>query len=160
MNINIIFQEVRLGIRKTSNYILSHHEPNEYYKCYNLNIKNKNIYFCSRCVGIYIGIIVGLILNNINLINKENYYLIIILFPIFALIDWSIDAFTEYDNNKFLSSISGIFLGIAYILGVLLFIETFPNYFLILLGTIYSLLTLILIILKKRLDWVIQNLDK
>ena len=101
MNIKIIFREMKIGIKETSKYILSHHEPKDYYKCYLLKLNNKKLYFCSRCTGIYIGIIIGLLLHFSKSVNEYYYYYPIIIFPIFTLIDWSITAFTNNKSTNF-----------------------------------------------------------
>ena len=149
MDIRDIFNELRIGLRKTSKYFLSHHEPKEYYKCYSLKTKKNNLYFCSRCLGIYLGIIIGLIFHFSKSFNEPHYYLPIIIFPIFTLIDWSIAAFTKYKSNNLVRSGFGILLGIAYSLGLILFFKTFPNYLLIFPGFFYIVISFFLI-MKQR----------
>ena len=146
----MIFREMKIGLKETAKYFLSHHEPEEYYKCYLLKLKNTKFYFCSRCLGIYLGILIGLILHISKSINEYYYYYLIILFPIFTLIDWSITAFTNYKSNNFFRSGFGILLGIPYSLGLILFFKTFPNYYLIFIGLFYAIVSVLLILKQKK----------
>ncbi len=151
MGFKYIIKELKRGINETSKYILSHHQKEDYYKCYLLKIKDKQIAFCSRCLGIYLGILLGIILFTLQIINKNLSYLIIAFFPLFALIDWSISAFTKSKGNNLIRTFSGIFLGIAYSFGFLLFLKTFPNYFIIIIGFFYAIISFLLIKIKRGL---------
>jgi len=149
MNFKYTLKELKRGIKETSKYMLSHHKKEDYYKCYLLKLKNNQIAFCSRCLGIYLGIVMGIILFSLQIFNKNLYYLSIAFFPIFTILDWSISAFTKSKSNNFFRTFSGIFLGIAYAFGLILFFKTFPNYFIIFIGFFYIILSFLLI-LKKR----------
>ncbi|WP_164999248.1 DUF2085 domain-containing protein [Methanohalophilus profundi] len=133
------------GVKLTSKYILSHHQPHEYYKCYHCSFFGRHVFFCSRCLGIYMGILLGFILFPFNLFTQKEYYLIISIFPMFTLIDWSISAFKLHKSHNFIRTFFGILLGIAYILALIIFFQTFLNFKLILIGTIYAILSIFLI---------------
>ncbi len=151
MGLNYLLKELKRGLSEVSKYILSHHKKEDYYKCYLFKIKNKQIAFCSRCLGVYLGILLGIVLLTFQIPNKNLYYFVIAFFPIFALIDWSISAFKKSKGNNILRTSSGIFLGIAYAFGFFLFFKTFPNYYIICIGFFYIVLTFLLIKIKRRL---------
>jgi uncharacterized membrane protein len=150
LGINYLFEEFRKGVSETSKYLFSHHEKNEYYKCFLFNIKNKKIAFCSRCLGIYLGIIFGLLLFNIINLNKHILHLILIFFPFFTLMDWSLTTFTKFKSNNIIRVTTGFFLGIAYIFSIFLFFSFFPNYYVITIGFFYLILSLVLVKLKFK----------
>jgi uncharacterized membrane protein len=151
MSFKNTFKEFKAGLNKTSKYILSHHEPKEYYKCYSLKIKDKTLHFCSRCLGIYLGIILGIILYYNRIFNEQNYYLAIFIFPIFTLIDWTITAFTKYRSHNLIRTGFGVLLGVAYSFGLILFFKTFPNYLLIFIGFFYVIISFFLIMKQRGL---------
>lgn len=151
MRFKYILKELKKGVGETSKYILSHHEKEDYYKCYLLKIKNRHVAFCSRCLGIYLGILLGILVLNFQILDKNFSYLIISFFPLFALIDWSISAFTKSKSNNFIRTSSGVFLGIAYAFGFFLFFKTFPNYFILSIGFFYAIIAFLLIKIKRGL---------
>jgi uncharacterized membrane protein len=153
MQTKIICSEIKEGVKSTSKYILSHHQPHEYYKCYHCSFFGRNVFFCSRCLGIYIGIILGFILLPLNLFTQKEYYLIISIFPMFTLIDWSISAFKLHKSHNLIRTFIGILLGIAYILALKGFFQTFPNYKLILIGIIYTILSICLLYAKHSINF-------
>ena len=51
--------EIKKGLLLTGKYLLSHHDISEYYKCYRIRAFDKNIYVCSRCLGVYFGLVIG-----------------------------------------------------------------------------------------------------
>ena len=139
-----ILNEIKVGLKETSKYVLSHHPPNEYFKCYSLMIGNKKIYFCARCLGIYLGIFLGIIIYSYELFI-DRYYAFIIIFPIFTFIDWAISGSKINRSYNYVRTFFGILLGIAYILGLILFIETFPNIFLTIVVLFYITITFLLL---------------
>ncbi len=145
MGLKNTFKEVKRGIKETSKYMLSHHKKEDYYKCYLLNLKHNQIAICSRCLGIYLGIAIGIILFSLQIFSKNLYYFSIAFFPTFALIDWAISAFTKHKSKNIFRTLSGIFLGVAYAFAIILFFKTFPNYFIIVIGFFYILITFLLI---------------
>ena len=151
MSLEHISKELKKGIKETSKYILSHHKKEDYCKCYLFKLRNHNIAICSRCLGIYGGIVIGMVLLSLQIFDRYLHYFLIAFFPIFSIIDWSISAFTRYKSNNLFRTLSGILLGIAYAFGLIIFLETFPNYFIIIIGSFYIILTLLLLSKKKGL---------
>lgn len=145
MVINNFFEELKEGLKETAKYLFSHHEPKEYYKCYLFGTDNTKIHFCSRCLGIYLGILFGLLIYlNFNL-SPKIFYFFITIFPLFALADWFRTNKKIYLGNNFLRSFSGFFLGIAYIWGIFLFFKNFPDYYLTFIFFIYILIVIFLL---------------
>jgi uncharacterized membrane protein len=149
-NTNNIINELKKGIKETSKYLFSHHTKKELYKCYCISIKKQKIYFCSRCLGIYIGIIFGLIFYFLTSLNIELYYLLIFIFPFFTYFDWNISSFTNHKGNNLLSTFFGILLGMAYILGLILLFNNFPDYIILLIGLFYITISLFSIYKKIK----------
>ena len=146
-----VFDELKQGIKETSKYIFSHHQPEEYYKCYSLKMKNNKIYFCSRCLGIYFGIFLGILSHHLEIFNEFIIYVAIAIFPFFTIVDWTISAFNIHKSHNFLRTFFGILLGIAYSYGMILFFTKFPNYYVIVIGLFYIMISLSLLFYKNRL---------
>ena len=155
MNTKLIFSETKIALKETSKYILSHHQPEEYYKCYSLNILNKKIHICSRCLGIYAGILIGVIFFHPDNQNLIDYYLLLAVLPLFTLIDWSVSAFTIHRSYNVVRTVFGVLLGISYFIGLIILLKTFPNYYIIGIGLAYSLIAVFL--LQKQRDKAANN---
>lgn len=155
MNTKLIFSETKIALKETSKYILSHHQPEEYYKCYSLNILNKKIHICSRCLGIYAGILIGVIFFHPDNQNLIDYYLLLTGLPLFTLIDWSVSAFKIHRSYNVVRTVFGVLLGISYFIGLIILLKTFPNYYIIGIGLAYSLIAVFL--LQKQRDKAANN---
>ena len=83
-----LVREIRVGLAETFKYFFSHHRQEDYWKCYRISINKHEIHLCSRCLGIYLGIIIGTVAQSFNSINQQTNYFLITVFPIFSLIDW------------------------------------------------------------------------
>jgi uncharacterized membrane protein len=129
-------RELKIGLKETGRYVLSHHEPSEYYRCY--RVKQK--YVCARCAGIYIGLLLGMfawLFYGLANTNSVLVGIIVIFFPLPALIDWSYALFTKNKGSNIARSVSGVFLGAAYSIAVFSFFAHFPNYYVLLIGAFY-----------------------
>ena len=115
-------KEIKKGILETRKYVLSHHEPNEYHHCYTIDISGEPVRLCARCLGIYPGIGVGILVGDLTIPN-EIALLLISLLPIFALVDWSVTTFTERRGKNTIRTFTGLLLGIAYGLGIILLLR-------------------------------------
>lgn len=155
MNTKLIFSETKIALKETSKYILSHHQPEEYYKCYSLNILNKKIHICSRCLGIYAGILIGIILFRPDTQNLRYYYLLLAVLPLFTLIDWSVSAFKIHRSYNAVRTVFGVLLGISYFIGLIILLKTSPNYYIIGIGLAYSLIAVFL--MQKQRDKAANN---
>lgn len=142
-------EELKKGLRKTAPHILSHHSVSEYYKCYTLEFKHK-VRICARCIGIYSGILLGVIILITNAIPERIQKFAIIVFPFFALLDWSFTEFTTHKGRNTIRTISGLILGVAYTFALFLFITKFPNYLVITTGAAYGAIATLLLFIKNR----------
>ena len=150
MDFLFIWGEIVKGITETSKYILSHHTPDKYYKCYILKIGGRSVPFCSRCLGIYSGIFAGFAIHFTTNIDINLYFIALLVLPIPTLIDWSINAFNRHKSYNILRTFFGILLGIAYSFGLIICYLDFPNLMVIAIGIFYALIAGILIYLKNN----------
>jgi uncharacterized membrane protein len=153
MDCKLILDETKIALKETSKYILSHHQPEEYYKCYSLNILNKKIHVCSRCLGIYLGILTGICFFPQDTLNLRSYYILIAILPLFTLIDWSISAFKIHRSNNLLRTGFGVLLGVSYSTGSMILFKTFPNYYIISVGLAYALVSLLLLQKQREFNY-------
>lgn len=145
----VIVPELKAGLSETSRYLLSHHEESEYYRCYALRVGRRTIHLCSRCMGIYAGIALAVLLHAVRLLPRSAYLPCVAVLPLFALIDWSLSAFAGWKGYNPLRTLTGLLLGIAYALGILLFFTSFPNLAVAWLGLCYGASAGVLLSLKK-----------
>jgi len=131
-------EEFRKGWVETQKYVLSHHGPSNWNRCYNMPIFSHNVRICARCSGIYPGIIIGL--STFHLISG-NVPIIILLFllPLPALLDWSLTSFTKLNGKNISRSLTGALLGYAYGIGLVELILV-NNFLVLWLGLFYALI--------------------
>ena len=103
-----MFEEIR-------KYLLSHHEPKDYNRCFLIKIGDKEYYICSRCSGWYISFILFWIILFMGIDLILNYKTIILyLFPIPAIVDWSLHRFNVCDGNNFFRILTGFLIGLTF----------------------------------------------
>lgn len=145
----MIARELKAGLGETLRYILSHHGESEFYRCYALNLGTRTVHLCSRCVGIYAGIALGLLLHAQAPPPLNASLPAVAVLPLFALLDWSLSAFAGWKGHNLLRTLSGLLLGIAYALGLALLFLTFPNYGVMGVGIFYSAAAGVLLYLRR-----------
>lgn len=106
------------GWRATRPYLLSHHRPSEYDRCYALAVGDRTVRLCARCSGIYPGIALGLLLG-----VRSPAWLptlaVVALGPLPALLDWARTAGADAPSGSNpVRTATGALLGIAYGLGL------------------------------------------
>ncbi|MFB6284234.1 MAG: DUF2085 domain-containing protein [Halobacteria archaeon] len=116
--------EFKKGMRRTGRYVLSHHLPDQYHKCYSIRILGKRLHICARCTGVYIGILSAAFVSFFTQLIQANPYLFVVVFPVFALMDWSLTSFTGWRGRNLIRTVTGIFLGFGYISGLVLLFTT------------------------------------
>jgi uncharacterized membrane protein len=93
---------------------LAHHYPFEWDRCIIIPFKTHSFVFCTRCVGIFLGILLHLALYMLGYLSSiGNLYLIYL--PCIAFIDWVLYLSGLWQGNNLVRFISGVFLGLAYL---------------------------------------------
>lgn len=96
--------------------LIAHHEPEQFYKTIKFSLFNKNIRLCTRCTGIYLGIITTILYLLFSLSTPEILMPgIIYTFPIPAMLDWGLEKYGIYKGNNATRFVSGFMLGICYV---------------------------------------------
>ena len=104
--------ELRRAWRRTRPYLLSHHEPDEWDRCYAPTVSGRQFHVCARCAGIYPGIAIGVIAG---LLGRTDADLgIITLTPLPALVDWLATTDTDRRGHNAVRTITGGLLGYGY----------------------------------------------
>ncbi|MFC7071662.1 DUF2085 domain-containing protein [Halovenus rubra] len=109
--------EIQSALDETCQYLLSHHEPSDYHRCYTLQIRGHSVHLCARCLGLYPGIAVGVGCFLTNLFSPIHFFLVALL-PLPALIDWSVTHLLAPEGSNTVRTITGGLLGIGYGIGL------------------------------------------
>ena len=105
--------EIRRGIAATLPFVLSHHEPTEWNRCYTLPFFGRRVRLCGRCSGIYPGIVFALLAP-----AHLGTLLAVAVLPLPALLDWTLTAFTRANGYNVVRTVTGAALGIGYGFGL------------------------------------------
>lgn len=117
----IDFAELRDGLAETRRFVLSHHRPSEYDRCYSPRVAGRRVRVCARCLGVYPGIATG-ILTALFLLDDTPVALValVALLPLPALCDWALTTFRPARGYNVVRTITGALLGCGYGLGLVL----------------------------------------
>jgi uncharacterized membrane protein len=140
--------ELKRGLSETRRYLLSHHEPGEWYRCYRLELFGRTVRLCARCTGIYPGILVGLLVTVGGLIPSPPLELVAIL-PAPALVDWILTTFTDRRGYNVVRTVTGSLLGFAYGTGLGLLLDG-PILPLVAIGAFYGVVAASLLFVRER----------
>ncbi len=123
---------------------LSHHKPDEYYRCYRLTIVDRELFLCARCIGIYLGIASGFIA--FRLVNELDWVIGLTFTPLsLTIFDWAYSRTITANGSNFLRTLSGFGIGVSFI-WAWLFAITDHNWHLVLISyLIYSVVFLVLL---------------
>lgn len=109
--------EVRAALAATRPYLLSHHEPSEWDRCYAPTVGDRRVRLCARCLGIYPGILVG-VAAWLLAAPLPTGLAAVALLPLPALVDWAASAFTPRAGWNPVRTATGAALGYAYGVGL------------------------------------------
>lgn len=138
--------ELRKGVAETRRFLVSHHEPSEWYRCYSPVLFGRQIRICARCLGIYPGIVAGIVAYLVAPASFTQFLLVAVL-PIPALVDWGLTSFTDRRGYNGIRTITGASLGYGYGLGLgLLFGDADVR--VVGLGIIFAVSSVILLVLE------------
>lgn len=111
--------ELRAGLAETRRYLLSHHEPGDWDRCYQPVVFGRRVRLCARCSGIYPGILAGALASLASADALGSVFLVAVL-PLPALLDWAVTAFTDHRGFNPVRTLTGGLLGFGYALGAAL----------------------------------------
>jgi uncharacterized membrane protein len=139
--------ELARGWRETRQYLLSHHEPATWHRCYAPEIRGRRVRLCARCLGIYPGILVGLFAVLRIGLPISHYYLVALL-PLPALVDWTVTTFTDRIGSNPVRTLTGFLLGIGYAIGLVRVVGNADPGVLV-VGSVYALAAGLLLVRAK-----------
>jgi len=100
--------------KRTIQLFLSHHLEGEYDRCLNLPFGSRHWRICSRCTGVYAGIILGIIASLMTDMSSFIANTVILIFPLPAFIDFYLNQADIYSGTNFSRVSTGIMLGFMY----------------------------------------------
>lgn len=108
---------IRAALSETRGYLLSHHAPDEYDRCYAPVVFGRRLRLCARCLGIYPGIASGILAALLGPPTVAGLAVVALL-PLPALLDWAATTFTDGRGHNALRTATGGLLGFAYGVGL------------------------------------------
>ncbi len=144
----IDWRELRRGLARTRPFLLSHHLPAEYDRCYAPVVRGRTIRVCARCAGIYPGILAGIWAALAAPATLGHLFLVVVL-PMPALLDWSASALTDWQGSNPGRTGSGLLLGYGYGLGLVqLFV--YGTLSVVAVGAGYGVLAVVLVLYDEQ----------
>lgn len=111
--------ELRKGLSKTRRFVLAHHLPSEFYRCYSPSVFGHRVHICARCLGIYPGIAMGFLSYGI-MFRGTDALLAVALLPVPSFVDWAVTTFRDRRGYNIVRTVTGALLGSGYGLGLAL----------------------------------------
>lgn len=139
--------ELRKGLSETRQYVLSHHERSERYRCYSPIVFGRRIDVCARCSGIYPGIFAGVALH-LTAPTTFSHVVLAGFLPLPALVDWAATSFTAKRGYNVVRTTTGALLGYGYGLGIAALLSVHAIWILM-LGVLYALTAGILVTIHR-----------
>jgi uncharacterized membrane protein len=102
--------------------LLSHHRAGDLHHCYHLRFRKKNLYLCSRCLGLYPTLAVTLALSGFLTVSFEWACHAMFLMCGVTLVDWAVVRLRFWKGNNYVRTTTGAIAGAG--LGLAL-----PGYF-------------------------------
>lgn len=135
--------ELRRGLAETRRFVLSHHLPAEFYRCYSPVVFGRRLHVCARCAGVYPGIVAGLLAYG-TLFQGEDALLAVAFLPLPALVDWALTTYRDARGYNPVRTVTGALLGCGYGLGIGLVLFDFTAAVLP-IGASYAIISAVLI---------------
>jgi len=98
-----------LNLKEFLKFTLSHHYSHQYNRCYKIG----KLHFCARCLGLYPVLIFFIFLQFYIDISPFWEKILIFIFPIPALLDWSISFIIRNVGLNFIRTFTGFLLGLS-----------------------------------------------
>jgi len=138
--------ELRKGLARTRRYLLAHHPPSGFHRCYAPVVAGRRVRLCARCLGVYPGIVAGVLVS--LLAPWESPVVPVAVLPLPALVDWSLTTFRDWEGSNPVRTATGVLLGCGYGLGLpALFSESAVG--VLAVGVGYALLAGVLLSLSR-----------
>lgn len=137
------------GLAETREYLLSHHEPADYDRCYAVPFRGRRVRLCARCSGVYPGIAAGLAAAYVAGLGGSLLLLVAAVSPAFALVDWARTAFTHATGSNRTRTATGALLGFGYGAAVVGFLTSF-DLRLVGVAVVYGGLAAVLLAVERR----------
>jgi uncharacterized membrane protein len=118
-------RELKKGLKITSHYILSHHQPKNIYRCYNITFFGRNLHLCSRCLGAIPGLLFGIYLGFWQ--NVQISLAAIALSGVPTLVEKYLTGVKKYDGFNSIRTLTGFLLGLGYIQGLTFLVRNYTN---------------------------------
>jgi len=100
---------------KVWDYILSHHDQEDYNRCFSVKVLGKRCYLCARCSGWYLSFLLFWFLFLLNIDFLIKYSLVILyFFPVPALIDWGLHKLGVWEGKNSTRFASGFLIGFTF----------------------------------------------
>ena len=95
-----------------------------------ISIVGENIFVCSRCAGIYLGLLLTSIISFFIIPKNKNFNFLLLTLAL-LLLDVTFSTFKIYNYSKVIALLTGLFLGstlLLFVLDQLNFFKTQSNY--------------------------------
>lgn len=135
--------ELRKGVAETRRFVLAHHLPSEFYRCYSPVVFGRRVHVCARCAGVYPGIAAG-VLAYVTLLQGSDALLAVAVLPLPALVDWTLTTVRDARGYNPVRTATGALLGCGYGLGIAILLFDFTPAVL-LVGALYAIISSMLI---------------
>lgn len=128
--------ELRAGLAAAVPFLLSHHVPADWDRCYAPVVFGQRVHVCARCSGVYPGIVAGLIVSALGPAVLTDLVLVAVL-PLPALVDWTVATFTTRRGTNSVRTYTGLLLGYGYGLGLTILLSG-PRLPVLGIGAVYA----------------------
>ncbi len=143
--------------------LASHHPKEKLDHTIHVGLGQKNLYLCSRCTGVALGMTAVFGANAFSLTFPAEFYLPLIgLLPLVAVGDWFTQSARLRQSKTWLRVCSGFLLGISEGLGLLLLFNGFYLSFLAAVGmaAIYALTVYLIASKTKCLQSYLEEMNR